>query len=305
MLTLIGCKKEEVNEVNINPEEVRLKSIETHDASGAVTEVNFIYDEKQRIFQLHSGWIGQIHQILLKVNYAGSETILYRLTLENETDEIRYLLNTSGQATRRVEAHTMEYKFPDEPQRDFMNDTTYYEYDADGLLRKAWGRRRDSTWVNPGIIHTVVTITDYTSEYSNINKNLGALITQKNKSSVSKNGNILVNSKSSVEEKIQFTYDKGYLNKTDFKNAFILTEFGGFSGLGYPFKVMGYPINVNYQNYPDKIVSTVTNRDESGTVTSMNTDTQNMILDFNKYGFISLVNYNPTEPYHPVIRYNK
>lgn len=287
-LLLFSCKKTDT----VNTEEVRLLQTKWSDGNGNVHTALLSYDAEGRIVALSVKTNNDPATVSATVSYAGSEVRITEPVVSNAatmfTREIKFVVNGSNQPVSRIESRNAEYyATAGNPQRDFYTDTATYSYDASGLLTKITGNSRDSVWYKPGYEQTSVRLQTYTVNYTNVNGNLAEMtrIAQENYHTTV--GTTTLYSRSSREEKNTFDYSKAYPNNTDFKNAFLLEEFGVI--------LNDYPLNRNYRNLPSQVTTSVTEKDGTGAVTYTGSSTFTLTFSFNKYGFLSLIGDNPDQ----------
>lgn len=296
-IVIFSCKKE-----NVNPDEVRLQRVESYNASGLTGSTVFNYNQQGQITSISSVTPGGATSVAATIVYNGSNIIITPAPINSAgvdaSFEIRYTLNTAGQPLQKIERTTFSFKPPNNPQYDLKIDTTNYEYSGDFLV-KTKGSSYDSGWSSSGTPQSVQI--SITREISNATyTNTGNKLTQINSNTTSthkltnNNGtNILQSTETATTT---FGYTKGYANKTDFTNAVVLSQFGALL-------VEGYPINKAYDNFPDQVVYSSTYTTIGTGQSSSNTGTTNATVSYNRYGFISSVDFG--QQYLKNVVYNK
>ena len=279
LVVLIACKKD-----NDNRSETRLVKKTNND--GNAGEV-FKYDASGRIFGKADL---KTNEMVATISYNGNEAIILRshsnagVIIENE---VRISFDSEGKPISRILRASLEYISPNvPPQRDYVNDTLLYEYDAQGLLKRTVGRSFDSTWFNPNDLeiqsHRTESITTYTVSGGNVS------------------GSVQVSSIGgmhwfrgtefkyfeNIEDTYSYEYSKQYPNKTDFSNGALLNEF----------EVTPFLLNKNYKNMPDKITRTKISRDKNGVTMSTYNSVLDFTLEYDSKGYLSGIKNNAGVP---------
>jgi hypothetical protein len=281
---LVSCRKKDKL---VNTDEVRI--LKTSASFNGVTGNQiFDYDGQGRIIRISGNTNNEPPQTSATITYNGNEVLLKEPDVVSAavkiSSEIKYTLDAGKKPLQRIRVETQEYFPPNNPQRNFTNDTTYYEYDAGGLLTKATNNNRDSSSLEQaGLTGTSLRLKRVVYSYSYNNGNLTSVAGLGTSFSRVFNGSISKEFNTTLEESLLFNYTKGYSNKTDFSNAFILSEYNILFTLPYP-------LNKSYKNIPDKITRQSVEKDASGAPMFTNSETVNYIASYNKYGFLSNLN---------------
>lgn len=303
LFLLASCKKDK--EV-INPDEVRILKVKSVGTNNEISYVSFEYDQQGRINKVLSYIDNQTPTLISAISYSSNEIVIKETDVNNSgiiiTSEARYTVDGSNRPIKKIYTEIFEVLGPASiPQKTFKADTTLYEYDAAGLLVKTTRGQRDSTYTQSNpinwqiSIYLIKSVTNYTNTGSNIAKS--SMI--ETFSSKTYNSLFSATSKELREANLAYEYDKNYANKTDFKNAIILTE------LGFLYGGIDCPLNNAYKNAPNKITALWVLKDENGSITSTNSFIGNYSINFNRYGFISTLNNSPAGHYNIELIYNK
>lgn len=295
-LVLLSCKKSDT----VNTEEVRLLQTKLQDGNGDLYMTLLDYDAQGRIVRISNKINNNAPEVRATISYSGNEVQVVEPPISNgsssHTREIKFVLDGSNKPLTRIEQRTNEYFAPNNPQRDFYTDTTTYSYDASGLLTRKTGRSRDSTWVNFGYVQTSLRVNTYTANYTNVNGNLAEMTRVSQENYRTTIGTTTRSSNSSLEEKNTFEYPKAYPNSTDFKNVFLLEEFGVI--------LHDYPLNKNYRNLPNQVTASRVEKDGTGVVTHSESAISAMAFSFNKYGFLSMIGDSPVRAQNKELIYS-
>jgi hypothetical protein len=283
MLLLSSCQKQNSTN-NTSPEQLHLIAIEMASANG-IYHLSLDYDANGRIIKGSSSFNNSSPQTNFTVAYNNSEVLFAKPNFDIPgffaTDTLRFILNSNRLPTKRTENIFQESKAPQAiPQRSFIFDTTYYEYDAAGLLSKETHTVRDTTWKNNGSIITANQKTTAVTNYTTVNGNVTTVnkttltiaTTYSNGTSSSGYGN--------QEVTRTFEYGTNYPNKTDFTNTLLLNEFNLFKT---------WPLNEGYKNLPEKITTVTVEKDATGAVKSTTTSTDVMVAAFDSKGWLSTI----------------
>jgi hypothetical protein len=283
---LTACRKNPSN-----PEDLRLLKLKFTDS--ALTNTNYLsfeYDADGRIAKLLSSTNNNTPVTIADISYTANKIIITTPAIHNAAldavDAIEYTVDGDNRPVQRIQNHFNEFKAPTNlPQRDFTADTALYEYDGSGLLIKITGRKRDSTWFNPGSVQTTTDSWQYSTVYMNTGGNVQKIVKTSQKNSRLISGSTVLNNSYTIDETHLFEYTHSYQNKTDFTNALVLTEFGLLSDIAYP-------LNKNYKNFPDKIsYSAITKNAVTGAVIDSNGWSENITLGFNVFSLISSIDH--------------
>jgi hypothetical protein len=303
LVCLASCKKDK--EV-INPDDVRIIKTKSVGPNNDVTYGSFDYDQQGRITK-YSGYTNtQPPTAYQEISYSGNNEVIIKEPGVNNsslisTAETRYIINAQNRPLKKIHTEVLEFFAPANiPQKTFINDTTVYEFDGAGLLLKTTRSRRDSIRSQSSPVNWQVNIdlTSSVANYTNTSGNVTKIITRENIVNRVYNSISGLSSKQTVDEEIIYAYDKNYVNKTDFKNALILTE------LNIPY-IEYYPLNALYKNAPNKIAITTVRKDENGNPISSGSVATNYLAGFNGYGFLSSFNTSPASPFNIELIYNK
>jgi len=223
---------------------------------------------------------------IVSVAYTGNEVVLVSFPnydpSYNQTSEVRLTLDASGRIQKRIQSIHISSKSPGVSE-EYRYDTTIYEYDATGLLKKTTQNRRDSLW-----IQTNYTVKRQFNSIANYTNSGGNLISKDEyvtyPYSTTQNGVTTVSGGSSEYHTV-FNYTKGFSNQTDFRNAPVLKE--------YPLFSYDPPLNPNYKNMPDQFVVKNTDRDINGNIIFNITGTINVARNYDTKGFLSTITIPP------------
>jgi hypothetical protein len=311
-LLLLACRKE-----RINPADIRLLKATVSGPGGSKLNTNFEYDNQGRIVRVTRDIDNTNQKLIATVSYNGNEAILIDSS-ENFPGSkiiktIKFLLDNQNKPLQRTQIETRQFSNVEFEQRNFINDTTYYEYNSAGLLTQTKVFNRDSVW---------------SLYYTNITPSTTTNLKSRTRSFQESNGNIISMSGSgtrflsitdatgifrrnfTVQELISFDYSNGFKNQTDFKNAFILAEYGGnhylsvLNPTSQSIPIFSF-LNPSAKNIPNKRVTSITEKDNTGVEVYNYSDTPGYNIFYNRYGFVSgIANSNATNP-DLVLTYNK
>lgn len=272
----ISCKKTK----DVNTAEVRLTAIETISA-GQVSSIHIEYNN-DRVSRISSSANNAAPVTMFTVSYNSNEAVLALPAISNGlstvTDTTRFILDAAGRVIKKMRYSYNEFNAND-PQRTFIYDTTVYEYDAIGLLKKETRSGWDSTWFNPASGLQIITVrTTGTVAYTNSNGNLASASEVSDRDFSTKQGSRAVTTARHTVVTTTYQYNKNYANKTDFTNAFIINELNAFAGA---------PLNSLYASLPDKFSTSILETDNNGAAIYSNTVQAENILTYNSYGFAS------------------
>ena len=171
---------------------------------------------------------------------------------------------------------------------NFLTDTTYYEYDPNGLLTKTIDIHRDSTWILPGTAPLVssTALNRITIIYTNSNGNLSSGNGTGTRLVRTFNGTSTTVYNSIIKKSIKLDYSSNYPNKTDFNNIFILNEYNIIFTKAVPESPF-YIINKYYKNLPNTIDHNITEEYTTGGTMQTLARREEFTYSYNKYGFIA------------------
>src|SRR5690349_21765002 len=147
-LIFSSCKKEKDT---VNTDQVRLVEIISQLNATDQSHTNISYDQNGRISKVTSHINNQASLTLFDVSYSANE-IMLTVSPQNDAsitilDTIRLTLDANQRVSKRISKSLQEYRPPfNNLQRTFEYDTSVYEYDAAGLLKKEIRGSLDSTW---------------------------------------------------------------------------------------------------------------------------------------------------------------
>ncbi|MET0637622.1 MAG: hypothetical protein ABWZ25_16455 [Chitinophagaceae bacterium] len=217
-----SCKKDN------DPADLRLDKLESTDYVNNVVITEYTYDNQGRMTSISKKRNNEDPVVTVTISYNGNEATLlsfpdYDPSL-NQQSEVRFILDASGKPLKRTEfTKRISKNIPIYPHQEYINDTLIYEYDAAGLLKQTTGSRRDSIWIQAD--HTVTRKITVINSYSNVAGNLVSSDEYITYPSTETQGGVITISGGSSRYRKTFYYTKGYPNKTDFKNAFVLNEY--------------------------------------------------------------------------------
>ena len=250
--------------------------------NGEVLHLSFDYNSSGKITRVSSSGNNSASETIFDINYSSNGIILSKpeenspaITVD---DTIMLVVDNNNRVQKRIELSFTEFKAPTNlPHRTFTYDTTIYEYDAAGLLKKTSLSRRDSTWFNPGSVQLNIMRKTGTDTYTNVNHNLTAINSTIDLNAVSHQNGQIYTSKMNTTSVTTFQYTRNFANKMDFNNAAVLNELALLTNA---------PINPNYANLPDKQSQTYTDTDGSGAVISTHTYDESFGFGYTGYGFL-------------------
>jgi len=262
--------------------------------SGVTMHTNFEYDADGRITKITLQDNTSPKVTLYDITYQGSAIRMaqpmYNSAGNTRTDTIHLFLDIQGHLVKRIKKEFNEYFPPsNDPQRTYSLDTTVFEYNGLNLLVKENINGWDSTWrnvSNSGTINTSLTRTSGSNTYTLNNGRLTSMNGIMNWSFVTKQGVQTVSSSRSTESHYTYEYAQSYKNQTDFSNKAILNEIRNFNGL---------PFNEYYSNVPDKLTTSLVDKDQNGSIISTYNSTSNMTYTYNSNGYIISM-FDPATP---------
>jgi hypothetical protein len=311
-LLLFACRKE-----RISPDEVRLLKTTQSGPDGSKININFEYDNQGRIVHITRDIDNTNKKLIATISYNGNEVILVD-TSENSPGSkiattLKFLLDNENKPLQRIQIETWQFSDPEFEQRNFINDTTYYQYNSEGLLTQSREQNRDSVWsiryayITPA---TQISLKSITRTFQNSNGNIVSISGAGTRfyKVTNENGALIKNS--TIEELISFDYASGFKNQMDFKNAFIIAEYGRF----YSFSILN-PGSRNIPLYsflspktrsiPSKRTFSHIERDGTGSIRFSHQDSVNYKAFYNRYGFLSGVATQYSVNPEIILTYNK
>ena len=261
---------------SIDTGKYRLTAFEERSDDGSfVYHVGFEYDASGRIIRSFSSNNNGAPDTNFTVTYSGNEAMLLKPVVQMpeigiySTDTVRFTLDADNKALKRV---GYSYLQNDDssgglPIRTYTYDTTVYEYDATGLIKKQTQGKRDSIiWIVSGIKSVTNTLISSVADYTVSDGNVVGM------SQVS----IRATDNQVVEKTVSFEYSNAYPNHAGLTNPAILKELNIF---------YDWPLNNNYKNIPERIVSKTIYKDANGTIVNTidSTNPMSMIFDANGY----------------------
>jgi hypothetical protein len=285
-----SCKKDK--DQTDNTDDIRLMAVEIKLGNGT-NHLDFTYDASGRITHVNSHDNNSAPISIFDVIYKNNEAILVSAPVSNaggtHIDSTRLLFD-AGRLSQKIKKSFHEYFFPySDPQRTFTQDTTVYEYSTAGLLTREIKNIWDSTWrnvSNSGTINTSIYRTTGSNDYSLSNGNAVSMTGILNWTFITRQGAQTVVTGRTSESSATFEYAQSSVNKMDFSNAAIINEVAWFTGL---------PLNEKYNNLPNKLNNSYTERAQNGAVISTTSNTVDFQYTYNKYGFVSAL-FNPATP---------
>lgn len=282
LLLFVACKKEEVP---VNTDEVRLKGIETIFRDGQKNNLNIDYDGIGRISKVSSSSNNDPAELVFDVTYTNN---IIRLIYFHENSSYMTIADTTwlvldgSQRTAQRRKHIFfSSSVPQEPtQRTYIHDTTNYEYDVAGLLKKQTSSIWDSTWHNQGFTRITTTRSNSITNYNVQSNNVVGSNTITNRTTTSQQLGTRYVSSESQQTNYTYHYSKAYPFKTDFTNAAVLNEISLFFGV---------PASKSNTYIPDKIETSTVKKDGNGNITSTDNFTYNQSFSYNSYGFVTSI----------------
>ncbi len=243
-----------------------LASIEERsDDSSFVNHTGFEYDNSGRITGFFATPTFEGDNFTFdKITYNGNEAVMiltippYPLPGLHSADTVWFTLDNDNKALKRIHYHFDEDDGSSgtSPFWQYIYDTTNYEYDAAGLIKRETVSSKNINMNN------LSGYPDTTSSYGIKIKDYTVL-----------NGNVVgrtstwFSNNQTVEETITYEYNNAYPNNLLMTNPAVLMECNLF---------YGWPINPKYKNIPEKITNTTVYKDASGAVVNT-TDTSNSL----------------------------
>ena len=276
---LYSCKKND-----FDASAIRLLKTESVDSAGNVYNTTFEFDQEGRITKLSGVKNNGTPSVGLIITYSGNVATFSDGPWSNgplyENRIVRYQLNNDHQPILRTEYDSFFISPPEPPQRTIKTDSTRYEYDAAGLLKKVTGTYIDSTWTNQGFVQTSTIRSTYTRDYTNSNGKLTGITTHVQEKSITKNASYQASSSSTTEGTHTFEYPHNEPHKTDFSNTWLLAEL-------HILYEPEYPLTSSYSYFPEKVTYSEVTKDANGQIINTRSDSRTLMLDLNSFGFIS------------------
>jgi YD repeat-containing protein len=262
-----------------NPDTTKTDSVKFHlaafdersDDSSFINYTGFEYDASGRIIRGFSYNLATI----FTVTYNGNEALML-LNIPDigipglyNTDTIRFTLDADNNALKRVHYHYLhdDGSSGSQPLTEYVYDTTDYEYDAAGLLKRETVRSRDSSIRNiSGSISISNSYVDRVADFTVTDGNVTEI-----KSVWSQNNQ-------TVEKTTTFEYSNAYPNHARLTNPAILMELHMF---------YDWPMNDKYKNIPENVVNKTVYTDAGGTVLNTIETSNPMSLLYGTDGYLT------------------
>jgi hypothetical protein len=281
LFLFLSCKKDK------DLSDRRLLRTEATSYMGNVVNTEYRYDNLGRITSIMQGKANEQLTVAVTVSYNGNEaTLLSQPEVDpslTQTTEVRFTLDASGKPQKRIEyTHRVSKNPVSAPAQEFRYDTSLYEYDQGGLLKRIIRSRRDSFWVEQDYI--IKRKFDFTVDYVNSGGNLISKDEHVTYPITTTQNGVTTLSGGSSDQHLVFNYTKSFPNQTDFKNAFILNEY------------MPYyepPLNSNYKNMINQCMISNTDRDLNGNIIFNANGVANMDRTYDSKGFLSTIQIPP------------
>lgn len=249
-----------------------------YDTEGTLAGHSYVENNQPPLPWAGVFYVGDIMAVITRAEYTDD---LWEHT------EIKLTLDAEGKVLKRTQETIKKYRGANIPQDWYLNDTVTYEYDADGLLKRAVGGQFDSTWFNPNNLEIQSFRTQSITNYT---------VTGGNFSSSVKTGNITGNGfqnnhwfsyTKTDEETRTYEYVNQYPNKTDFSNTLYLNEHG----------FLPFLLNKKYKNMPDRISWSFISKDQNGNTLTSSNGVNNYTLEFDSEGYLSTFARNQGQPF--------
>ena len=291
-ISFLSCEK---TQDVASTEQFRLTTTKAYDDDHNPYTTTISYDATGRIVKVLNTLDPQDAIVQADVTYSGSETIVNMVAPVgyDQDMQIKFTLDGQGKPVKRVKSTIINFDNTDFRKRQVKRDTTWYEYNADGLLSLSTQNEFDSIWYNSGgSLDSSFEVKRSNTHYTNANKNLVSSETTSIIKVDAISQDIVTTNEYSGTTNNSYEYDKNYSNKVDFKNAYLLSEF-------YLLTWHNYPINKGYANFPNKISEISIGVDESGAEIYNEEYISSLEVKFNESGLISYINEDasayPTE----------
>ena len=291
LVILAACKKDHTP-TPIPPNQIRLSGIEMK-VQGNSYKYVLTYDVEGRIREVSHESNTAPTTVLFKVSYDANEILLTRPMGEDfdmtVADTIRFTLGGDGNVMSRIQNRFVQTWGSENESRNYIHDTSYFEYNTNGLLLKLMRHFKDSGWHSATAnvpemskVMKKVELADYTIEGNNlvsIMRRGDVMETTYTPSDVTFN-NI------TEETGISFDYSKGYANKTDFSNAAVLNELHAFTDM---------PLNKKHSYLPNKVQTIKTRKNKDGVIFSTTNVLAQNSFTFDANGFV-MSKEDPSNP---------
>lgn len=280
----LSCNKDKNN---IDQDDVRVLAIEG--APGLSNKpsmrLSFDYDQLGRIESVFIEGDSIVLTKLYAIKYLSNEIIML-----GHADTIQLMTDANGNVSRRIWAHHYQYQLgPGYLLFRYDIDTTFSEYNTEGLLVKETYTYWDTSWNNVDALKT--DMSHYTANISYTNSG-NDLTNVKHRSEMisfhhTPSGTDIY--KRSWEYGNSFGYTKAYGNNTDFSNAGVLNQLTGF------FWGLMPPLDKNYAHFPDQISWSSIERDENGNIVRSDNGTLSDEFTYDSNSFL-LTRTDPNLP---------
>lgn len=273
-----SCKKDDDP---VHTDDVRITSSVF---SNTGVSFNMEYDAQGRVTKITSKQPGMPDALMATVTYNGNVIDIIQAPVATAGVHFNYLIRYTTDAAKRplqrIETVRGEYFPPNQPQRDFDNDTTTYEYNTGGQLTRTVQVENDSTWFNPGVVQHILQHTRTVKNYTYNNGNLAAVTSLGNRTTRNVTGATTTTTNHILEDNFTYDYSSGFPNKTDFSNALVLSE------LQVVF-FSPYFMNPAATLIPNRSTRQEALKDITGAVISSSNSSLDYTATYNSYGFLS------------------
>lgn len=299
VIFLFSCKKEKINTENI-----RLLKTTTGGPNGSKLNTNFEYDSQGRIVRITRNSDAEAAKLIATVSYSGNTVVIVDTSEYYPTSKvaktIKFTLDAERKPLQRIKVETHHFIDAAYEQRDFINDTTYYDYNAEGLLTQTREFHADSIWffqIAAGL-NTHLDLRTVTRTFQYNNSNVVAIAGVGNRVYRQQNTSGVLNRQYNVEESVSYTYAAGYMNRTDLNNVLILAEYGG--------SVFFSVLNPKAVNLPDgRVFRYVEKEIATGAETIAESDVATYKVFYNSFGFLSGFTSQNTNTPDILLTYNQ
>ncbi len=289
LVVFYSCKKE-TDPPKAPPGHSRLAKIQNTDGTNQHAWM-FDYDSEGRLLghsyvensQAPLPWAAlyYVGNVMAVINRAQTTDDLWEFT------EIKLKLDTEGKILKRTQETIKKYRGANIPQDWYFYDTLTYEYDAEGLLKKAVGGQFDSTWFNPNNLEIQSFRTQSVTNYTVTDGNFTNSVKTSNITGNGfQNGHWFSYTKTD-EDTRTYEYTNLYPNKTDFSNTLYLNEQG----------FLPFLLNKKYKNMPDRISWSFISKDQNGNTLTSSNGVNNYTLEFDSEGYLSTIARNQGQPF--------
>jgi hypothetical protein len=284
ILIFSSCEKVSEPAPPVTGEEatVRLKGIDEPGPFGSSLKRRFVYDTMGRIIQVMSQIDSNAFAVDFDIIYNGNEIIMasptHHVSYATTTDTTSLYLDATKRVVLRTRKTFVELKTSIPIERKYQYDTTFYEYDTEGLMKKEIYHNTDSTWYDhPVSPSSVIIRSTAVKDYTNLDGNVVRTSEISTMTTVTRQDGALNTSAESLETTKAYEYPGAFPNKTDFTNAIILHDMALFD----------FPFNANYRNLPEVFRSTYIQKDQNGTIVSTDQSDYSQQFTFNSSGFLA------------------